>query len=54
MSVEPTPPVSLECWLEILEEMANPPANTPERRATFARARIMEKVLQRSRERGLI
>ena len=33
---------------EILEEMAKPPEDTPERRATFARARQMEEARRRS------
>jgi hypothetical protein len=34
--MEPTI-LSLEGWMELMEEMSNPPADTPERRATFAR-----------------
>ena len=43
-----TPRLSDEEAQEILEEMARPPEDTPERRATFARARIMEEVRRRS------
>lgn len=41
-SVFPTPPLSVEASREILEEMARPPADTPERRATFERARACQ------------
>lgn len=34
-----TPPLSLEGSREVLDEMARPPADTPERRALFARRR---------------
>ena len=37
-----TPPLSDEGVREILEEMANPPADTPERRATFKLVHEME------------
>jgi hypothetical protein len=43
-----TPELSPEGTREILEEMANPPADTPERRATFERMRFMAEVLKRS------
>lgn len=39
MSMEPTPQLSLEGWLEIIEEIENPAPMTPERRATFERMR---------------
>lgn len=39
MSVYRTPPLSPEGVREILEEIENPPPDTPERKATFARAR---------------
>lgn len=37
---------------ELLEELANPPADTPERRATFERMREMEGVRRRSHGPG--
>jgi hypothetical protein len=37
-SLEPSTPWSVEASREIFEEMARPPADTPERRATFKRA----------------
>lgn len=39
MSMRPTPALTREGIDEILDEMRRPPADTPERRATFARAR---------------
>jgi hypothetical protein len=39
VSTRPTPPLSREGVDEITTEMANPPADTPERRATLDRAR---------------
>jgi hypothetical protein len=39
MSVRLTPPLSPEGIAEVLAEMRRPPADTPERRATFRRAR---------------
>lgn len=39
MSVRLTPPLSPEGIDEVLAEMRRPPADTPERRATFRRAR---------------
>lgn len=39
MDTRQTPPLSPEGMEEIIEEMKQPPADTPERRATFARAR---------------
>lgn len=45
MSMEPTPPLSLEGWLEIMEEIENPPPMTPERRATFDRIRARRALL---------
>lgn len=41
------PPLSDEDVQAILEEMANPPKDTPERRATFALAREMGAVRRR-------
>lgn len=37
--------LSLEGWLELMEEMSNPPADTPERRATFAAIRARRAML---------
>jgi hypothetical protein len=37
MSTKRTPPLSLEGSREVYEEMARPPEDTPERRATFER-----------------
>lgn len=37
--------LSLEGWMELMEEMSNPPADTPERRATFARIRARRALL---------
>ncbi|CAA9318862.1 MAG: hypothetical protein AVDCRST_MAG89-1548 [uncultured Gemmatimonadetes bacterium] len=45
MSMEPTPPLSLEGWLEIIEEIENPPPMTQERRATFERMRARRALL---------
>ncbi len=45
MSMEPTPPLTLEGWLEIMEEIENPPPVTPERRATFERIRARRALL---------
>ncbi len=42
-----TPPLSLEGSREVLHEMARPPADTPERRALFARVRRREEVRER-------
>ena len=39
MSTQPTPPLSPEGVEKILAEMQRPPEDTPERRATFDRAR---------------
>jgi len=39
MEIRPTPPLSSEGMIEVLAELEAPPADTPERRATFARAR---------------
>jgi len=46
-SVFPIPPLSVEASRGILEEMARPPADTPERRATFERARAWQDQLDR-------
>jgi hypothetical protein len=39
MTIRPTPPLSAEGMAEVAAELDAPPADTPERRATFARAR---------------
>ncbi len=49
-STEPTPPLSIEGSREVEEEMARPPADTPERRATFARVREIRESLRRRAE----
>ena len=42
MSSRPTPPLSPEGVAEIVAEMEAAPVNSPERRATFARARAAQ------------
>jgi hypothetical protein len=37
--------LSLEGWMELMDEMSRPPADTPERRATFARIRARRALL---------
>ncbi|HEY7769179.1 hypothetical protein [Longimicrobium sp.] len=44
--MEPTI-LSLEGWRELMDEMSKPPADTPERRATFERVRMMRAVRER-------
>ena len=44
MSMRRTPPLSIRGSREVFEEMARPPADTPERRATFDRVRAMTNV----------
>ncbi|HEX8319662.1 hypothetical protein [Longimicrobium sp.] len=39
--------LSLEGWMELMDEMSKPPADTPERRATFERVRTMRAVRER-------
>jgi hypothetical protein len=39
--------LSLEGWMELMDEMSKPPADTPERRATFERVRAMRAVRER-------
>ena len=41
------PILSREGTREILEEMSKPPADTPERRATFERAKAMHKFVEK-------
>ena len=44
--IEPTI-LTLEGWMELMEEVSKPPADTPERRATFERVRMMRAVRER-------
>lgn len=46
MSMRRTPPLSIEGSREVLEEMSNPPADTPERRATWKRIRELADVVE--------
>jgi hypothetical protein len=48
-----TPPLSLEGSREVLEEMANPPKDTPERRRMFERVRFMRALHERLGVEGL-
>ncbi|HEX5868774.1 MAG TPA: hypothetical protein VFY65_00090 [Longimicrobium sp.] len=48
-----TPPLSLEGSREVLEEMANPPKDTPERRRMFERVRFMAALRKRMAEEEL-
>jgi uncharacterized protein (DUF1778 family) len=48
MSMRRTPPLSEEGSREVLEELQRPPADTPERRATFERARRASSLVQRA------
>lgn len=48
MSTRPTPPLAPEGVAEIIAEMNNPPEDTPERRATFERARAASGLVQRA------
>ena len=47
MSTRRTPPLSLEGSREVFEEMARPPEDTPERRATFQRVHVMAALRKR-------
>ena len=47
MSTRRTPPLSLEGSREVFEEMAKPPDDTLERRATFQRAHAMAALRKR-------
>ncbi|SOD01701.1 hypothetical protein SAMN05216486_10118 [bacterium JGI 053] len=49
MSTRRTRPLSLEGSREVYEEMARPPEDTPERRATFKLADEMAEVRRRSK-----
>ncbi|HEX8319663.1 hypothetical protein [Longimicrobium sp.] len=42
--IEPTI-LTIEGWMELMDEMSKPPADTPERRATFARIRARRALL---------
>jgi hypothetical protein len=46
MSMRRTPPLSVEGSREVIEEMSKPPADTPERRATFERAKEMHRFVE--------
>ncbi len=48
--MERTPPLSDEGSREVEEEMRRPPADTPERRATFTRVREIRESLKRRAE----
>jgi len=52
METRRTPPLSPEGVREIMEELASPPADTPERRATFERARAMSPLVKRELEQA--
>lgn len=41
-----TPPLSVEGSREVIEEMKRPPADTPERRATWKRIRELADVIE--------
>ena len=47
MGTRRTPPLSLEGSREVYEEMARPPEDTPERRATFERVHTMAALRKR-------
>ena len=55
MSMRLTPPLSPEGIAEVIAELEAPPADTPERRATFARARAMsflvDQILDKAKRR---
>lgn len=55
MPIQRTPPLSEEGSKEVLRELACPPADTPERRATFERARraafLVRRVLEQEKAR---
>lgn len=48
--IEPTQPLSREGIEEIVREMNQPPADTPERRETFERARAVTPIIRRAIE----
>lgn len=47
-----TPPLSPEGMAEIEAELAAPPADTPERRATFARAKAARFLVEQIMKQG--
>jgi uncharacterized protein (DUF1778 family) len=47
MSMRRTPPLSIEGSREVIEEMSKPPADTPERRRMFERARALRPLVRR-------
>ena len=47
MGMRRTPPLSLEGSREVYDEMARPPEDTPERRATLERAEAMAALRKR-------
>lgn len=51
MSPRRTPPLSRKGTQEVLEEMKRPPADTPERRATFELVDEMEKHIDHATRR---
>jgi hypothetical protein len=53
MSTRPTPPLAPEGAAEIVAELNNPPEDTPERRATFNRARAARPLVQRTINRAI-
>lgn len=53
MSMRRTPVLSVEGSREVIEEMSRPPADTPERRATFERAKAMRPFVRRLFEKNL-
>ncbi len=46
MCMRRTPPLSEEGSREVIEEMKRPPADTPERRATWKRIRELSDVIE--------
>jgi hypothetical protein len=46
MSMRRTPPLSIEGSREVIAEMERPPADTPERRATWKRIRELGDVIE--------
>jgi hypothetical protein len=46
MDIRHTPLLSVEGSREVIEEMNRPPEDTPERRATFQRAREMHRFVE--------
>jgi hypothetical protein len=48
MTIRPTPPLSAKGMAEIAAELDAPPADTPERRATFALAKAAAPLVERA------